>query len=289
MTETKKNLPKKEAEEVQKSCFIVMPISDAEGYEKGHFSRVYEHIIKPACELAGFEPIRADDVKHTNAIILDIIKKIIEADMVVCDLSSRNPNVLYELGIRHAFNLPVVLIKDTITPRPFDISALRDVPYDPSLRIDTVSIAINAVSEALKETFEQKGKDTNSLVELLGVQSAKLPEPKTISGETSILLNAIDDLKLSLQESKNKPNWNTWNEAYKNLPNSEKLKLSEQFQPGVLIENNRFGVCQVSNFSMNTGTIRATQLGSDRAVRINYPYTDTFIIDSNESLIGSNN
>jgi len=102
-----------------KTCFVIMPISDNEKYSPGHFGRVYEHIIKPACEIAGFRPIRADEVKQTNLIALDIVKQIIDADMAICDLSSQNPNVLYEVGIRQAFNLPVTFIKDIITKRVF--------------------------------------------------------------------------------------------------------------------------------------------------------------------------
>ena len=47
--------------EDKKKCFVIMPISDAEGYDKGHFTRVYEHLVKPAVIEAGFEPMRADD------------------------------------------------------------------------------------------------------------------------------------------------------------------------------------------------------------------------------------
>jgi len=81
------------------SCLAIMPISDPEGYEKGHFRDVYEDLIKPACEEAGFQAIRGDEVKETNLIHLDILKKLLEAPMAICDLSSRNPNVLFELGI----------------------------------------------------------------------------------------------------------------------------------------------------------------------------------------------
>jgi len=52
----------------EKSCFTIMPISEQEGYDKGHFNRVYEHIIKPACIKAGFKPIRADEENKTNYI-----------------------------------------------------------------------------------------------------------------------------------------------------------------------------------------------------------------------------
>ncbi len=56
-------------------CFVIMPISDAPGYVSGHFSRVYEHLLKPGIEAAGFEAARADDEIKTEYIVTDIIKK----------------------------------------------------------------------------------------------------------------------------------------------------------------------------------------------------------------------
>ena len=50
--------------EYKKKCFVIMPISDAEGYDKGHFTRVYEHLIKPAVIEAGFEPVERDTFYH---------------------------------------------------------------------------------------------------------------------------------------------------------------------------------------------------------------------------------
>ena len=66
-------------EKAKKTCFVIMPISDQDGYPKGHFTRVYNHIIKPACLAAGFEAIRADDEAKTNYIVIDVIKKIIDS------------------------------------------------------------------------------------------------------------------------------------------------------------------------------------------------------------------
>ena len=74
-----------------KDCFVIMPISDADGYEKGRFLRVYEDIVKPAVEAADFTSRRADEVKETNFIHLDILKKLIDAPIAICDLSSREP------------------------------------------------------------------------------------------------------------------------------------------------------------------------------------------------------
>ena len=107
-----------------------MPISDVDPYPIGHFKRVYDFIIKPAVLNAGFQPIRADDVLNTNYIAIDVIKKIINCDMSLCDLSSRNPNVFYELSLRHACKLPTVQIIRAADKIPFDLDQFRTIKID---------------------------------------------------------------------------------------------------------------------------------------------------------------
>lgn len=175
-------------------CFVIMPISDVHGYETGHFSRVYEYIFKPAIESAGFEPVRADDTVKTDYIVVGIIQKIIDSEMVLCDFSARNPNVMYELGIRHAFNKPVVLLKDGKTDKVFDIQGLRFTEYDSSLRVDTVSKDIAKISNAVKETHESKDS-INSIIQLAQIKAAEIPENRMISADTQLLLTAIASLE----------------------------------------------------------------------------------------------
>ena len=61
----------------EKICFVIMPISDTQGYDAGHFDRVFDYLIKPAVIKAGFIPIRADKVQKTDLIMIGIIKQII--------------------------------------------------------------------------------------------------------------------------------------------------------------------------------------------------------------------
>lgn len=182
------------------TCFVIMPITDSEPCNKGHFQRVYEHLIKPACRLAGFEPVRADEILNTNYIAIDIIRKLLNSEMAICDLSSRNPNVLYELGIRQAFNLPVTLLKDSMTTRVFDISGFRDIEYDVSLRIDNVEKDIEILSETIKNTYVSKGQDVNSLVTLLGIKPANIVESVSISKDTEVILNYLSALNKKLND-----------------------------------------------------------------------------------------
>lgn len=176
------------------ACFVVMPISDQGDYPSGHFTRVYNYLIKPACIDAGFDPVRADEVKNTNHIVLDVLKRLLTADLVICDLSSKNPNVLCELGIRQAFDRPVALIKDNKTDRIFDIQGIRTHDYDDSLRIDSVTNDKSKISAMLKATYEAKETDVNSLVRLLGISRAEIKDKATLSPDSIILLNAMRDL-----------------------------------------------------------------------------------------------
>lgn len=180
-------------------CFVIMPISDQPGYETGHFKVVYDSIIKPACELANLIPIRADEVRTSSLIVLDVLKKLLECPMAICDVSSRNPNVMFELGIRQAFDKPVVLIKDSKTLDIFDIQGLRYFDYKSNLWPENINSSILGISQMLKSTYEMKEKF--SLVSQLGITPAK-SKVTIISEEAAMLLEAINSLKLNKGNAK---------------------------------------------------------------------------------------
>ncbi len=182
----------------QKTCFVIMPFSDLPGYEPGHFSRVYEHLIKPACIAAGLAVVRGAEVKGTNYIAIDILQRILKSDLVVCDLSGKNPNVLYELGIRQAFDLPVVLLKDHRTERVFDIQGLRTLDYNESLRVDSVNQDQTHIKQAVSATMGLESHEINSLVRLLGVEKATVGVRTEVSPETSLVLGALKDVSQRL-------------------------------------------------------------------------------------------
>ncbi|MCK8492877.1 hypothetical protein M0L20_13500 [Spirosoma sp. RP8] len=195
MSEKKEPVKKDEKEESteEKTCFVIMPIADVKEYATGHFRRVYDHIISKASVRAGFAPKVASDVKSANLIFTDILERILNADMVICDLSTRNPNVLYELAIRQCFDLPVVLIKDDETKETFDIQGIRYIEYDKELRIDLVGKAVDELTEAIKETYDKKDKDIFSLVQILGRDKASI-KSSDLQPDTLAILDAIKAL-----------------------------------------------------------------------------------------------
>ena len=178
--------------DTKEKCFVIMPISDPSNYEKGHFRKIYEQIFIPAIEKAGFYPHRVDEDMSSHFIQMSIIKELIEAPLVLCDLSTRNPNVLYELGIRHAFNKPVVLVQESDTERVFDISVFNTVDYRSSRFFDEVVEDQDKIAEAITATYNNE--PNYSMTQIVDVVSAQASRVE-ISREdrTAILLSSMQN------------------------------------------------------------------------------------------------
>lgn len=106
------------------TCFVVMPFAEPHG-------SYYDKIYKPAIEKAGMRPVRADaEIFGTGKIIDQVWRGINLAKVLVAELTTRNPNVFYELGLAHALRKPVVLISSNEDDVPFDLHHIRVIYYD---------------------------------------------------------------------------------------------------------------------------------------------------------------
>lgn len=115
-----------------KSVFVVMPIGDQSygdvSITESELRDRYDHLIREALLKAApdLEVMRADDVDAMGAITTDILTRIMHADIVIADVTYPNPNVFYELGLRHTSRNGTIIIRDRDGPRtPFDIAHLR--------------------------------------------------------------------------------------------------------------------------------------------------------------------
>ncbi|HIF9142929.1 TPA: hypothetical protein ACX6RV_003315 [Photobacterium damselae] len=205
---TKQHKNQSEQQETQKqeelSCFVIMPISSQEGYEPNHFSLVYEDIIKPAIEKANMKAIRADETANTNLIQLDILRKVIESDIAICDMSSKNPNVFFELGVRQAFDKPTVLMIDDVTAAPFDVSSLRYVDYKKDMGYRDVKNAVEKLAQTLRETYSKKDDkaEINSLVRLMELTAPAQLSNSNMTTEDRIMVQ-MSELTATVQKMAN--------------------------------------------------------------------------------------
>jgi hypothetical protein len=105
------------------TCFVMMPFG--EWYDK-YYQQIYIDAIKDA----GFEPVRADELFHTGSVVEQIWEQISKAKILLAELTGKNANVFYELGLAHAAVKPVVFISANVDDVPFDLRHLRVIIYD---------------------------------------------------------------------------------------------------------------------------------------------------------------
>jgi hypothetical protein len=105
------------------TCFVMMPFGE-------WFDRYYQEIYVPAIKDAGFEPVRADELFTTGSVVEQIWDQIEKAKLLLADLSGKNANVFYELGLAHAARKPVVFTSSSTDDVPFDLRHLRVIIYD---------------------------------------------------------------------------------------------------------------------------------------------------------------
>lgn len=137
-------------------CFVLMPFGvrpDAQG-TLIDFDRIYAQLLEPAVRQAGMSPIRGDEEQLGGLIHKAIFERLILCDYAVADLTCANPNVLYELGVRHGIRPRTtvsVFAKDSRLP--FDVAPLRGVPYSLSAgKPDAAATDIERIASALVAT-----------------------------------------------------------------------------------------------------------------------------------------
>jgi hypothetical protein len=107
---------------MNRNCFVLMPFAPA-------FDGIWETVLRPTVIQHGDTCGRADDVFSQGIVIDDVLKCIKNADYLIADLTGRNPNVYYELGVAHALKKGVILITQQISDIPFDLKSQRVIEY----------------------------------------------------------------------------------------------------------------------------------------------------------------
>jgi hypothetical protein len=117
------------APQTAKRCFIISPIGSANSPERIHADAVFQNILEPVLPTCGFVPFRADQESQPGNITGAIIETLRDAPLAIGVLTYLKPNVMYEVGIRHAWDLPLILMAERGTELPFDVHAHSTIFY----------------------------------------------------------------------------------------------------------------------------------------------------------------
>lgn len=189
-----------------KQCFVIMPFGQMGTEDHIRNLKIYQQLIRPVLRQCGFKSIRADELEHLGNITRDIIELLHEADLVIADLSGKNANVFYELGVRHALfrygTVPIIRKGETL---PFDIANYRAIFY--STELDGPEEFRRELLKRIK-VFDSKPKrkSDNPVHDIIGDKLLQTEREGMVSrseyeakvGEISRLKRRIEDYKKDL-------------------------------------------------------------------------------------------
>jgi hypothetical protein len=154
-----------------KTCFVIGPIGQDGTDIRAHADDLIKYIIAPVVEPLGYShPERADRMPDLGRITTQIIRQLKEADLVIADLTGDNPNVYYELAIRHVFatqGRPVIHMALDGTNIPFDLTDNRTIFFHMHSRL--AENAREKLRNAIQRVQEPGYKPSNPIVESLGI------------------------------------------------------------------------------------------------------------------------
>lgn len=192
-------------------CGLIMPIADTEGYPVGHWKEV-KKIITSVAEEAGFRTRLVSESEDVRVIQKTIVQNVFDDDIIICDVSSKNPNVMFELGLRFAFDKAAVIIKDDETGYSFDTSPVEHINYRKDLRFSSIEQFKKDLRSKLTATFEKSQEPNHSMyLQDFGKFVVKELHTKDVS-PNEFILEKLDELQESIQSIKTNKTNNSSNE-----------------------------------------------------------------------------
>src|SRR5215471_308431 len=144
------------------TCFVIMPFGEKSNVDGQtiDFDKIYHHLIKNTVEGMGIACVRCDEIDEAGWIHSKMFEHIFESDVAIADITSLNPNVLYELGVRHALAESVtVILRREGTAIPFNIHGFKVIDYD-DRDIEKVEEAKKKLVDFIKNGLKLRKKDS---------------------------------------------------------------------------------------------------------------------------------
>ena len=177
-------------------CFVISPIGEQGSETRKRADQVLKHVIKPAVEQRGYSAIRADEIDKPGIITSQVIQRLVADPLVVADLTERNPNVFYELAVRHASRKPLVQLISTAEQIPFDVANTRTIRVD-HRDLDSVENAKHDIVtqiDALQENPGDLETPISVSLDLQVLRQSEKPEDRSLAD----LVSVVADLRAGL-------------------------------------------------------------------------------------------
>jgi hypothetical protein len=183
--------------EKMKKCFIISPIGEEKSEIRKRADLILKYIIEPVISKCGFKAIRADKIAKSGVITNQVIEHIIDDPLVIADLTGKNPNVFYELAIRHSIRKPLVQIIQKGEDMPFDVSVMRTVQID-HRDLDSVEKAKKEIKKQIEDAILKNPDEIESPISMsLDMQSlrqSKKPEGRSLAEIISVVMEIRSEI-----------------------------------------------------------------------------------------------
>jgi hypothetical protein len=188
----------------EKVCFVIAPIGTENSEARKRSDQVFKHIVAPVASQHGYKAMRADQMSKPGSITTQIVEQILNAELVVADLTGHNANVLYELAIRHVVRKPVVQMIHSGEGLPFDIAAQRTIQLDHK-DLDSVEAAKIELSKQITSVEKdptQVDSPVSVAVDLSVLKSSTKPTDTTLVEIVSLLQEIKTELTRPSESAK---------------------------------------------------------------------------------------
>ncbi|MDD5063575.1 MAG: hypothetical protein PHQ35_02295 [Phycisphaerae bacterium] len=182
----------------KKTCFVIAPIGDDESETRKRSDQILKHVISPPLDECGYKAVRADKIEKPGVITSQVIQHVVEDPLVIADLTGRNPNVFYELAIRHAIRKPFIQIIQKGERIPFDIAGTRTIYID-HRDLDSVGQAKNEIKSQIKTLEEDASQIETPISVSLDLQLLRKsddPEQRSLAD----IMAALTDLPSRIEQ-----------------------------------------------------------------------------------------
>ena len=197
----KENETKQEQKAIEKgnpTCGIIMPISSIDNCSKEHWEEV-KNILSEAISSANFKPCLVSDSDESGVIQKRIVQNIYDNDIIVCDVSCKNPNVMFELGMRLAFDKPTIIVMDDSTNYSFDTSVIEHLIYPRNLSYYAILDFQKKLTGKLTATISKSKDDPNYTTFLKHFGEFEVAHIEKKKGSVNdMMLSKLDELSMQL-------------------------------------------------------------------------------------------
>jgi len=192
----------------KKTCFVICPIGKEGSETRQHSDDLLEYILRPVVEEKfGYSMYRGDDIRQPGIITNQVLKNLLQSDLVIADLSKKNGNVFYELAVRHITKKPFIHLIDEEEEKPFDLAGTRIIRF--KLDLPGAKKAKKELEDYIQATQVDGFLAENPLsgiLEQLGISSL-VPPTVQIDDELKakfeqLTLNMKDEINKTFKEMK---------------------------------------------------------------------------------------